>query len=88
MVNWSFFYVLSIDCLSSEPSLLTCVFHGQCADSTMRDYNSQVEKEGDMLVVVMYAQLTKEGIYNLNRIFPFAFSFLLIAKSDVLHEMH
>lgn len=42
--------------------MLTCFFHGQAADSTMRDYNNHVAEEGPMFVVVMYAQLSKEGI--------------------------
>lgn len=42
--------------------MLTCVFHEQEADSTMRDYNNHVEKEGHILAVVMYVQLTKEVI--------------------------
>ena len=41
--------------------MLTCIFHGQCADLTIADYK-RVKSEGPILAVVQHAQLSKEGI--------------------------
>ena len=41
--------------------MLTCIFHGRCADLTIADYK-RVKSEGPILAVVQHAQLSKEGI--------------------------
>lgn len=43
-----------------EPTMLTCVFHGSCADAALTEYK-RVEKEHRVMALVQFGLITYEG---------------------------
>lgn len=59
-------YPVNEKCFCKDPTMLTCVFHGQCVDVVLQDY-AHAPKEGPLLAVVHYAIATDEGSKRMDK---------------------